>query len=92
METLCKGLCKGDRSSAEGPAIYGHLSDGTKVLWCPCCDTALALVGVEPQAPNLTAEGRQEFVATRFECLACAYYQVTLSKGPTSVGTRRSLS
>lgn len=52
----CKGLCKGDRAAYESPAKYGHLPDGTKVLWCPCCQGQLRPEGPLDMAgrpPNL---------------------------------------
>lgn len=89
MSALCQGICKGQRSSGEGPAKYGTQPDGSRVLWCPCCGEQLVNRGVEPNAPNLTTEGRREFTATRFEDVVCEYYTVSLSKGPTTIGTTK---
>jgi hypothetical protein len=53
----CKGLCKGDRAAWESPAKFGHLPDGTKVVWCPCCEGQLRAEGpldVQGRPPNLT--------------------------------------
>lgn len=62
---LCNGLCGGARAAWEGPQRPGRRPDGTKVLWCRCCNTELTpvegtvnqpqniMVGVEPTGQRL---------------------------------------
>lgn len=41
VDPRCRGLCRGDRPANDGPARPAHRPDGTKVMWCPCCEAAL---------------------------------------------------
>lgn len=67
LDPRCRLLCKGDRGANEGPARPAHLRDGTKVLWCPCCNRALTEIKLDivGHPPNLIADARAE--PTRWE-------------------------
>jgi hypothetical protein len=75
----CRGMCKGDRPAHDGPALPGHTPDGQKVLWCPCCETALTKMAFDfvGRAPNLILDARAD--QQRWEDPICQYDQVVLT-------------
>ncbi len=82
VDPRCKGVCKGDRPAGEGPARMGHRPDGTKVLWCPCCETEL-----RPEGPLDFSSGPPNVDLTkvkgtfrRYIDVLCGYDTVLLSE------------
>lgn len=51
----CRGLCRGDRPAWDSPAKFGHLADGTRVIWCPCHQGVLKRISHEDYASQVAA-------------------------------------
>ena len=73
----CTGACRGDRPAWDGPAKYGRLGDGSRVIFCTCCMRVLVPVDAIAPPPNI-APGIDRRAATRHACEPCGYDVVVL--------------
>jgi hypothetical protein len=80
----CTGACRGDRPVWEGPARFGRLPDGTRVIFCSCCMRTLTPVAAIAAPPNIV-EGIDKRGSRRYECEACGYDTVVLPDLRSSV-------
>ena len=77
FQKVCRNKCKGERGAIDSPAVWGVRGD-KKVLWCPCCDSALSMRPFDTStgAPNVKKNVTAEQV--RFEDTNCEYVVVVL--------------